>query len=260
MNPLLALGQIIVSIALIVADPAAGARHRPVRHLRRRFRRLPEPAWRRAPAVAVHDRAARPVRHLLAGVVHPRARHRPPDGAPRRDAAATPRTERHDPDRHVRGRDPRRAARARRGPHRRPGPPAVRRDRTARAAPGGSRSGAGDAAVRRGRRRPPRLGHAAHRADPGRPRPRRAALLRPRPQRPGRHARARPRRALVGRQRRGATWTFDLRADARWHDGEPVTADDVVFTIRDAPGSRVRRSGGDLVERGHGHGRRDRTA
>jgi peptide/nickel transport system substrate-binding protein len=29
----------------------------------------------------------------------------------------------------------------------------------------------------------------------------------------------------------GATWTFTLRPDARWHDGQPVTADDVVFTI-----------------------------
>ena len=29
----------------------------------------------------------------------------------------------------------------------------------------------------------------------------------------------------------GRTWTFDLRPDARWHDGEPVTADDVVYTI-----------------------------
>jgi len=29
----------------------------------------------------------------------------------------------------------------------------------------------------------------------------------------------------------GRTWTVDLRADARWQDGEPVTADDVVFTI-----------------------------
>jgi peptide/nickel transport system substrate-binding protein len=29
----------------------------------------------------------------------------------------------------------------------------------------------------------------------------------------------------------GATWTFQLRDDARWHDGEPVTADDVEFTI-----------------------------
>ena len=30
----------------------------------------------------------------------------------------------------------------------------------------------------------------------------------------------------------GATWTFELRADARWHDGEPITAQDVAFTIR----------------------------
>src|SRR5512140_1417317 len=30
----------------------------------------------------------------------------------------------------------------------------------------------------------------------------------------------------------GAIWTFHLRADARWQDGEPVTAEDVAFTIR----------------------------
>jgi peptide/nickel transport system substrate-binding protein len=30
----------------------------------------------------------------------------------------------------------------------------------------------------------------------------------------------------------GAIWTFDLREDARWHDGQPVTAADVEFTIR----------------------------
>ncbi len=30
----------------------------------------------------------------------------------------------------------------------------------------------------------------------------------------------------------GAVWTFLLRDDARWHDGEPVTAEDVAFTIR----------------------------
>jgi peptide/nickel transport system substrate-binding protein len=29
----------------------------------------------------------------------------------------------------------------------------------------------------------------------------------------------------------GATWTFMLRPDAVWHDGVPLTADDVVFTI-----------------------------
>jgi peptide/nickel transport system substrate-binding protein len=32
--------------------------------------------------------------------------------------------------------------------------------------------------------------------------------------------------------RTGATWTFELRDDARWQDGEPVTAKDVDFTIR----------------------------
>ena len=30
----------------------------------------------------------------------------------------------------------------------------------------------------------------------------------------------------------GRTWTVDLRQDARWHDGEPVTSEDVLFTIR----------------------------
>jgi len=30
---------------------------------------------------------------------------------------------------------------------------------------------------------------------------------------------------------KGTTWTVRLRDDARWHDGEPVTADDVVYTI-----------------------------
>jgi peptide/nickel transport system substrate-binding protein len=30
----------------------------------------------------------------------------------------------------------------------------------------------------------------------------------------------------------GTTWTFVLREDARWHDGEPVTPADVAFTIK----------------------------
>ena len=29
----------------------------------------------------------------------------------------------------------------------------------------------------------------------------------------------------------GKVWTFSIRADATWHDGEPVTADDVVYTV-----------------------------
>lgn len=42
----------------------------------------------------------------------------------------------------------------------------------------------------------------------------------------------------------GKTWTFTIREDAVWHDGEPVTADDVVFTIEalkspDAAGARA---------------------
>ena len=30
---------------------------------------------------------------------------------------------------------------------------------------------------------------------------------------------------------KGRTWTFELRDDAFWHDGQPVTAADVAFTI-----------------------------
>ena len=45
----------------------------------------------------------------------------------------------------------------------------------------------------------------------------------------------------------GKTWTFTLRADARWHDGEPVTADDVVFTIRRPAGPGLHGPGRRLV-------------
>jgi peptide/nickel transport system substrate-binding protein len=30
----------------------------------------------------------------------------------------------------------------------------------------------------------------------------------------------------------GRIWTFDIRDDATWHDGNPVTADDVVYTVK----------------------------
>src|ERR671910_3860185 len=30
----------------------------------------------------------------------------------------------------------------------------------------------------------------------------------------------------------GLTWTFHLNEDARWHDGEPVTSEDVAYTFR----------------------------
>ena len=33
-------------------------------------------------------------------------------------------------------------------------------------------------------------------------------------------------------ERSGARYTFTIRADARWHDGVPVTAEDVAFTVR----------------------------
>ena len=29
----------------------------------------------------------------------------------------------------------------------------------------------------------------------------------------------------------GLTWTINLRDDAKWHDGKPITADDVIFTL-----------------------------
>ena len=76
-NPLLAIGQILVSIALIVAILLQARGIGPVRHVRRRLGRLPQPSRRRAPALAVHDRPARPVRRLLPGRVRPRpGRHR----------------------------------------------------------------------------------------------------------------------------------------------------------------------------------------
>src|SRR5699024_10676086 len=31
----------------------------------------------------------------------------------------------------------------------------------------------------------------------------------------------------------GLTWTFDLKEDVKWHDGEDFTADDVAFTFND---------------------------
>ena len=30
----------------------------------------------------------------------------------------------------------------------------------------------------------------------------------------------------------GRIWTFDVREDARWHDGQPVTAEDIVYTVK----------------------------
>ncbi len=32
-------------------------------------------------------------------------------------------------------------------------------------------------------------------------------------------------------EQEGKVWTFEIRDDARWHDGRPVVADDVVYTV-----------------------------
>ena len=48
----------------------------------------------------------------------------------------------------------------------------------------------------------------------------------------------------------GTIWTFHLRPDARWHDGEPVTADDVVFTIRSLQDPAYTGPAAGVVERG----------
>ena len=105
-------------------------------------------------------------------------------------------------------------------------------------------------AVPRRRPRPARLGQPAHRPDPGRPRPRRARLLGPRPERPERDARARPRRALVGRPDRPdldvpaprrrplARRRAGHRRRRRLHDPRP-------------PGPGLHRAGRRIVERGH---------
>ena len=54
----------------------------------------------------------------------------------------------------------------------------------------------------------------------------------------------------------GPTWTVDLRDDARWHDGEPVTADDVVFTIQTLQDPDYAGPAATLLERGDRDGRR----
>ena len=106
-------------------------------------------------------------------------------------------------------------------------------------------------AVSRGRPRPTRLGQPAVGADPGRSRPRRPRLLRARPERPERDDRARPGRALVGRPDRARSGRSSCATTPRWHDGEPVTAEDVAFTIRVLQDPDVHRARRRLVERGH---------
>ena len=228
MNPVLAVGQIIVSIALIVADPAAGPRHGPVRHVRRRLGGLSQPARHRAPALAVHDRPDRPVRPVLAGRRSSSRRRRSEPSCPR---PPTPR--RISSDHELGPTAPSSPAsssvlvahRASRSAAR----PSRPRAATARAQP----TRAADAApYARASSAAPIDVSPLRRPHPGRPRPRRARVPGPRPLGPdGTLDRRRPRRALDDVDPTGATWTFHLRPDARWQDGEPVTADDVVFTV-----------------------------
>src|SRR5687768_18460552 len=53
--------------------------------------------------------------------------------------------------------------------------------------------------------------------------------------------------------------TFQIRDNARWQDGEPITADEVRFAFEDdraAPASTARRWMAERVERGHRVGAR----
>ena len=203
MNPLLAIGQILVSIALIVAillqargaglSGTFGGDSAVYRSRRGVERRL----WQFTIVLLVLF-----VVFSLASFVFA-----PPPPPPDRGLAAAhrdanrSRSELDDPYRLVRRRDPRRAVRDHRGPRRRPVAASRRRPPPPRRS---AEPGAVDAAraVSRGRPRPPGLGQPADGADAGRSRPRRAGLLRARPQRPGRDARAGPRRALDGRRDR----------------------------------------------------------
>ncbi len=69
MNPLLAVGQILVSIALIVAILLQARGTGLSGTFGGDFGGLSQPPRCRAPAVAVHDHPARPVRDLLPGLV-----------------------------------------------------------------------------------------------------------------------------------------------------------------------------------------------
>ena len=236
MNPILAIGQIIVSIALIAAillqargtglSGTFGGDSAVYRSRRGVERRL----WQFTIVLLVLF-----VVFSLASL-HPRAQH---DRLTARAAAArrAPSTELHDPNRYVRGRDPRRAARARRGPHRRPGPPDRPRRRVLRVRP---EPGAGRADAR------PYVEGALGAPVSVTPLTARTqvdrdlvALVFSGLVRNGPDGTIVP--DLAERwsvDATGKTWTVDLRDDARWHDGEPVTADDVA--VHDPRPSRTR--------------------
>ena len=258
MNPILAIGQIIVSIALMAAillqargtglSGTFGGDSAVYRSRRGVERRL----WQFTVVLLVLF-----VLFSLAAFIFAPTRP-PPDGArrggpPRR----IQRSELHDPDRHRRRRDPRRAARGPRGPHRRPGAPdlasAPRHARVDRAPARPVRRRARTVEGVLGR--PVSVGPLTARTQADRDL---VALVFSGLVRNGPDGTLVP--DLAERwtvDATGKTWTFTLRADARWHDGEPVTADDVVFTIETLQDPDVHGPGADVVERGHG---RDRPA
>ena len=98
-NPILAIGQILLSIALIAAILLQARGTGPLRHVRRRLGRLPQPPRRRAPPVAVHDRAAGAVRAVRAGGLRLRRLAAGPRGrlAVARDMPSTAATTRSSP-------------------------------------------------------------------------------------------------------------------------------------------------------------------
>ena len=148
MNPVLAVGQLIVCVALIARHPAAVPGLGPRRHVRWRLGRVPQPPRHRAPAVAVHDRPDRAVRRSSrwpAYILAPSALTRGPAARPRtsvpdrlmnlRDRAARRASQRR-PVRRRRSTVARAVARSRRRPPSPPAPsPTARSLRRGRAGP-----------------------------------------------------------------------------------------------------------------------------
>ena len=244
-NPLLAIGQIIVSIALIVAILLQARGTGLSGHVRRRLGRLPQPARRRAATLAVHDHPARPVRAVLARLVHLRRRASESRIGSVAGRDPTCRSEIHEPHRPRRHRRPRPRPRRDRGG-----------DRRARV-----RARDGDAV---GQRRASSPRRPTARGTIGRPvsvNPLGArtqvdrdlvalTFCGPREARAGRHARSRISRAAGRPTRPARPGRSRLRPDARWHDGEPLTAARRRLHGRGSPGSRLHGSGRRVVARG----------
>ena len=251
MDPFLAIGQIIVSIALVAAIllQARGtglsgtfggdsAVYRSRRGVERRLWQftiillVPFVLFSLASFVFAPDDDSRPE---PVPRTEPVPRLRPlidPNRRPSRD----------EPSRPCHRRRPRRRAR---GHHRRHrcACPGARRGR-----PGGTvgqPEPSRDRCLSRGVARSADLGQPACRPHTGRPgsrRPRLRALFASGPM-----ARSCRTCSPLSSDASGKTWTFELRADARWHDGEPVTANDVVFTVKTFG---IRRTRGPVPDRG----------